>query len=111
MLLIKRGDVWWVDFNTSTGGEIKKTRPAVVVSNNSSNHLLNRIQVVPLTSSVDKCYPSEAYVFLNGIKSKAKPDQIMTISKERLKRKISVLSCGDMQLIEQAIKIQLSLAF
>lgn len=111
MLLIERGDVWWVDFDPARGGEIQKIRPAVVISNNSSNEILNRIQVVPLTSNIEKCYPCEAYIFLNGMKNKAKADQIMTVSKERLKSKISMLSDSDMRLIEQAIKVQLFLAF
>jgi mRNA interferase MazF len=109
MLLIKRGEVWWIDFDPARGGEIQKIRPAVVMSNNSSNEVLNRIQVVPLTSNIEKCYPCEAYIFLNGIKNKAKADQIMTVSKERVKSKIATLSNSDMQLIEQAIKVQLLL--
>lgn len=111
MLLIKRGEVWWVDFDPAKGGEIQKTRPAVVISNNSSNEILNRVQVVPLTSSVEKCYPCESYISLNGTKSKAKADQIMTVSKERLKSKISMVSNNEMRSIEQAIKIQLFLTF
>jgi mRNA interferase MazF len=109
MILIKRGEIWWIDFDPAKGGEIQKIRPAVVISNNSSNEVLNRIQVVPLTSNVEKCYPCEAYIFLNGTKSKAKADQIMTVSKERLKSKISVISNSEMSSIEQAIKTQLSL--
>ncbi|WP_374686312.1 type II toxin-antitoxin system PemK/MazF family toxin, partial [Promineifilum sp.] len=57
---MRRGEVWWVSFDPSLGGEIKKRRPAVIVSNDDSNTYLNRLQVVPLTSSVDRVYPSEA---------------------------------------------------
>jgi mRNA interferase MazF len=47
-----RGEVWWVDFDPSLGGEIRRTRPAAIVSNDASNRNLNSAQVVPITSHV-----------------------------------------------------------
>ena len=106
---MKRGDIYWVNFEPSVGGEIKKKRPAVILSNDFANRYLNRIQVVPLTTSVDKLYPSEAYITVKGKKQKAMADQLMTVSKTRLTNRVCKLSADDMERIEQAIKIHLSL--
>ena len=89
---MKKGEVWWVNFDPSVGGEIKKKRPAVIVSNNASNKFLNRVQVVPLTSKTDHLYPSEALVIFNGKESKAMADQLATVSKLRLFKRAGVLS-------------------
>ena len=106
---MKRGEVWWVNFDPSVGGEIQKQRPAIIVSNDASNKHLNRVQVVPITSNVDKLYPSEAYVTLNGEARKAVADQITTVSKMRFQSMIGRLSADDMKKVGQAIKVQLNL--
>ena len=81
----RRRQVWWVAFDPSAGGEIGKTRPAVVVSNDADSRALNRIRVVPLTSKVAKVYPAQALVTLERQQSKAVADQIATVSKLRLR--------------------------
>lgn len=106
---MKRGEVWWINFDPSVGGEIRKKRPAVIVSNNASNKYLNRIQVIPLTSNIDKLYPSESYIMLNGRKGKAMADQLTTVSKLRVIDKAGELTTDEISEINRAIKTQLAL--
>jgi mRNA interferase MazF len=107
---MKRGEVWWVNFDPAVGGEIRKQRPAVIVSNDAANKHLNRVQVMPLTSQVGQIYPSEAPITLNGKPGKAMADQLTTVSKERLLNRAGALTQNEMRLIETAIKVQLNLS-
>ncbi|MFO7972089.1 MAG: type II toxin-antitoxin system PemK/MazF family toxin [Desulfobacterales bacterium] len=107
--MMMRGNVWWINFDPSIGGEIRKKRPAVIVSNDAANHYLNRVQVVPITSNVDKLYPSEAYVTFRGKKAKAMADQITTVSKQRLINSAGSVSNTEMEAVGKAITTQLDL--
>ena len=106
---MNRGEVWWVNFDPAVGGEIRKRRPAVIVSNDAANRFLNRVQVIPLTTRVDKLYPSEAALTFRGCRAKAKADQLTTVSKHRLSNKGGTVSVEEMQAIERCIAVQLDL--
>ena len=105
-----RGEIWWVSFEPSVVGEIKKQRPAIIISNNASNKYLNRVQVIPVTSKIDKLYPSEAYITVKGKKHKAMADQLTTVSKKRLSNRVGYILDSELQDVERVIKIQLCLS-
>jgi mRNA interferase MazF len=106
---LRRGEVYWIAFDPSVGGEIQKTRPAVIVSNDAANRATNRTIVVPLTTQVDRVYAGETLIQLNGQTRKAMADQLTTASKLRFKKVIGTLSPEDMDRVERAILIQLGI--
>lgn len=104
-----RGEVWWVEFDPAVGSEIRKTRPGVIVSNDSANRNLSRVIVLPLTSNTARLYPGEALVSIEGATSKAMADQLMTADKVRLKSRLGTLSKVDMLAVDDAMRVQLAL--
>jgi mRNA interferase MazF len=105
----QRGEVWIVGFGPSVGGEIQKTHPAVVLSDDTANELLNRVQGVPISSQVARLYPAEACVTLGGERRKVMADQITTVSKLRLRRRQGRLSGEDMEAVGRVVAAQLGL--
>jgi mRNA interferase MazF len=105
----RRGEVWWVAFEPSIGGEIRTSRPAVVVSNDIANRMLNRVQVVPVTRNLSRLYPSEAYVTIAGERSKAMADQLATVAKARLRERIGSIGTNEIEAVGRAIRVQLQL--
>ena len=105
----KRGDVFWVALDPTLGTEIKKTRPAVIVSNNSCNTFGSRVVVLPLTSNVDSLYPGEAALTVSGKPARAMGDQIRSLDKSRLRTRIETLNPDQLRAIDDAIRITLDL--
>lgn len=105
----RRGDVFWVNLDRVVGTEIRKTRPAVVVSNDSCNRYGARVVVLPITSNVDSLYPGEAMIDVKGRLGRALGDQIRSIDKRRLKARVSRLTADEMARIDEALAITLGL--
>ena len=106
---MKRGEVWWVRFGPSVGGEIRKQRPAVVVTNAVALAHLNGVQVVPLTTNVGRVYPGETIVEINDRPHKAMADQLTTMSKERIVAFFGTLSDGDAENVDAIVRLHLGL--
>ena len=107
--LPRRGDVYWVALDPTVGSEIKKTRPAVIISNNSCNMFGSRVVVLPLTSHIDSLYPGEAMVVVDGKPARVLGDQIRSLDKSRLRSRIDTLSQDELASIEEAVRITLAL--
>ena len=85
--MVKRGEVYWVNLDPSVGSEIRKTRPALVISADDMNAALPRIIIAPLTSKGQPlgCRPE---VTFKGKPSRILLDQIRCIDKQRLGEKM-----------------------
>jgi mRNA interferase MazF len=106
---VRRGDVCWVALDPVLGTEIRKTRPAVIVSNDAMNRFAQRVVVMPLTSNVDHCFPGEALVTVKGKPARALGDQLRSIDKARLKGRVGTLSQDEMRHIDEALVVTLAL--
>ena len=105
----RRGDIFWVALDPATGTEIQKTRPAIILSNDSCNRHGSRVVVVPVTSNVDTCYPGDAVIILRGKPSRALGDQLRSVDKSRLRSRIGRLTKAEVEAVEEAVRITLDL--
>jgi len=88
--LISRFDVWLINLDPTIGGEIKKTRPCVVISPNSINNTLNTIIIAPLTHT-NKNYPTRIATNFNSETGNIILEQIRSVDKIRLVKKLGVV--------------------
>jgi mRNA interferase MazF len=105
----RRGDVFWVDLDPARGTEIRKTRPAAVISNNSCNRYGSRVIVLPVTSNVESLYPGEAMIEIKGRPARVLGDQMRSLDKSRLRARIKTLSPTELLAIEEAVLITLGI--
>ena len=113
MALIKRGEIFLVNFDPTLGAEARKVRPALVVSNNINNTHSPIISISPITSNVTRIYSFEVEVpeGIGGLRTRSKVmiNQTRAVDKLRLINKIGHLSVEIMEQVNQALKLHYDL--
>lgn len=96
----KRYAVHWVELDPALGSELKKTRPAVIVSRDEMNSALDTVVICPLTGSLHPTWPTRVQIRVGGKESEIAVDQIRVVSKQRLRQRIGRLTpaqCADLR--------------
>jgi mRNA interferase MazF len=93
-LIIKRYEIYFADLNPTKGGELQKIRPVVIISQDEMNKYLDTIVICPLTSKLHPKWRTRLQIKCAEKKAEIAVDQIRTISKQRLKKKIDKLSAN-----------------
>lgn len=114
MVKPQRGDIFWVNLDPTIGTEIRKKRPAVIVSNDAANRRYHQITVVPLTSQhLDAVEPFQVLITADesGLSKdcKALAEQVRTISKLRLGGRAGRVSSALLEQISAALQVHLGL--
>jgi mRNA interferase MazF len=108
-----RGDIYLVDFDPSVGAEIRKRRPALIISCNEANKHLRTVMVIPFSSKAGNVYPFEVFVKKEAsgldVDSKLKVPQMRSADKARLKKYIGSLNADLLGEVEKAIKLHLAM--
>lgn len=107
MVAVRRGDIVLVNLDPTVGVEIKKTRPAIVVSNDSINQF-SQLVVVPLTKNIAHLSPSHAVIPKGSARltftSKVVTEQIKAVDKQRIVKRLRSLSPSLLTQVERALK-------
>ena len=89
---IKRYEIYFADRNPTIGSEIKKVRPVVIISQDEMNNHLETVVVCPLTSKIHRQWRTRLQIKCANKNAEIAVDQIRTISKQRLQKRIDKLS-------------------
>jgi mRNA interferase MazF len=100
---MKRGDIWWLALDPGQGSEIKKTRPCVVLTNDTLNRLRKTVVVLPLSTAAKAHPPITVPVTCQGSAAVAAIDQVRAVAKHRLQSKVESLSSKDLETITMAL--------
>lgn len=106
---VRRGEVWWVDLDPTRGSEIRKTRPAVVLTADALNRARRTVVVVPLSTGPTPRPPIVVATASAGAGSVAVCDQVWAVDKSRLTRRVGQLATADLRAVEDGVRIVLGL--
>jgi mRNA interferase MazF len=110
---MKRGDIFYVDFEPARGAEIKKKRPALIISCDEANKYLKTVTIIPFSSKTERVYPFEVLVPKQetGLPadSKLKIPQMRAVDKARLTVYVGTLHEDLLERVERAIKLHLEI--
>jgi mRNA interferase MazF len=101
----KRGEVYWINLEPATGAETKKIRPCLIISCDTGNEFSPLVMVAPITTNINKIYPFEARLDVNGKQCKVMLNQARAVDKSRLGKKIGRTHFEEMQVVDKAIGI------
>jgi mRNA interferase MazF len=108
VVVVRRGDVVLARLDPTLGAEIKKTRPVIVLSNDSINHFAEVAVVIPLTSNTARVSPSHAVIPKGAgglaVPSKAVTEQIRAVDRRRLVKRLGRLEPDLLARVERALK-------
>ena len=94
MDLVKRFEIYFVEFDPTKGSEITKSKPGVIISPDEMNDALNTVNIAPLTSTL-RNYPSRVNCKVKNKKGQIALDQIRCVDKSRLINKLAKLSAPE----------------
>lgn len=106
---VRRGEVWWVDLDSTRGSEVRKTRPAVIMTTDALNRVRRTVVVVPLSTGPAPHPPIVVATPSAGAQSVAVCDQLRAIDKGRLSRRESRLAPADLRAVEDGVRMVLEL--
>lgn len=101
--MIERYGLYWVSLDPVIGREMAKTRPAVIVSDNDMNRLLGTLVVCPVTTRLHEHWPSRIQIKLEDRDGEIAVDQIRTISRDRIGKKLLTLDAPSIEKLRHTI--------
>jgi mRNA interferase MazF len=115
---MRRGDICVIDLDPARGTEARKSRPAVIVSNDGANTTATRlgrgvVTVVPVTSNVDRVYPFQVLLPAEStgltVDSKAQAEQVRSVDVERVQRQVGTVPPELLNQLDDALRLHLAL--